>query len=53
MTSFLNVATSLTGRRWTGPDPAQDRLAEGMAQKAQEFNRAGGEFYIPIHADKA
>ncbi|MCE1250131.1 MAG: phosphomethylpyrimidine synthase ThiC, partial [Comamonadaceae bacterium] len=28
-------------------------LAEGMAQKAQEFNRAGGEFYIPIHADKA
>jgi len=25
-------------------------LAEGMAQKAQEFNRAGGEFYIPIHS---
>ena len=32
MTPFLNVATSLTGRRWTGPDAAQDRLAEGMAQ---------------------
>ena len=32
MTAFLNVATSLTGRRWTGPDPVQDRLAEGMAQ---------------------
>jgi single-stranded-DNA-specific exonuclease len=32
MTPFLNVAASLTGRRWTGPDPVQDRLAEGMAQ---------------------
>lgn len=32
MTAFLNVATSLTGRRWTGPDPSQDRLAEAMAQ---------------------
>lgn len=32
MTPFLNVAASLTGRRWVGPDPAQDRLAEGMAQ---------------------
>ncbi|WP_374374947.1 single-stranded-DNA-specific exonuclease RecJ [Tabrizicola sp.] len=35
MTPFLNVATSLTGRRWTGPDPAQDRLAEGMAQETR------------------
>ncbi len=25
-----------------------DALAQGMAQKAEEFNRAGGEFYIPI-----
>lgn len=35
MTSFLNVETSLTGRRWTGPDPAQDRLAEAMAQQTR------------------
>ncbi len=32
MTAFLSVETSLTGRRWVGPDPAADRLAEGMAQ---------------------
>ncbi len=32
MTPFLNVASSLTGRRWTGPDPAQDRLAEALSQ---------------------
>lgn len=35
MTPFLNVAASLTGRRWTGPDPATDRLAEGMAQQTR------------------
>jgi single-stranded-DNA-specific exonuclease len=35
MTSFLNVETSLTGRRWTGPDAAQDRLAEAMAQQTR------------------
>lgn len=35
MTAFLSVETSLTGRRWTGPDPAQDRLAEGMAQQTR------------------
>lgn len=35
MAPFLNVATSLTGRRWVGPDPAQDRLAEGMAQETR------------------
>ncbi len=35
MTAFLNVASSLTGRRWVGPDPAQDRLAEGMAQQTR------------------
>ena len=29
---FLNVETSLTGRRWVGPDPAQDRLSQAMAQ---------------------
>jgi single-stranded-DNA-specific exonuclease len=32
MTPFLNVETSLTGRRWVGPDAGQDRLAEAMAQ---------------------
>ncbi|RYI32898.1 MAG: single-stranded-DNA-specific exonuclease RecJ, partial [Acetobacteraceae bacterium] len=35
MTAFLSVQSSLTGRRWTGPDPAQDRLAEGMAQQTR------------------
>ncbi len=29
---FLDVHASLTGRRWVGPDAAQDRLAEAMAQ---------------------
>jgi single-stranded-DNA-specific exonuclease len=32
MSAFLNVTTSLTGRRWVGPTPEADRLAEGMAQ---------------------
>lgn len=32
MASFLSVETSLSGRRWVGPDPVQDRLAEAMAQ---------------------
>jgi single-stranded-DNA-specific exonuclease len=35
MNPFLNVATSLTGRRWVGPDAAADRLAEGMAQQTR------------------
>ncbi|MCU0905644.1 MAG: single-stranded-DNA-specific exonuclease RecJ [Tabrizicola sp.] len=35
MTAFLSVTTSLTGRRWVGPDPLQDRLAEGMAQQTR------------------
>lgn len=35
MTAFLSVETSLTGRRWTGPDPAQDRLAEAMVQQTR------------------
>lgn len=35
MTPFLNVAASLTGRRWVGPDAAADRLAEGMAQQTR------------------
>ncbi len=30
--AFLNVETSLTGRRWRGPDAGADRLAEVMAQ---------------------
>ncbi|CAB5714489.1 Phosphomethylpyrimidine synthase [Delftia tsuruhatensis] len=29
----------------------QDGIAAGMQAKAQEFNRAGGEFYIPIASD--
>lgn len=29
---FLNVETSLTGRRWVGPTADEDRLAEAMAQ---------------------
>jgi single-stranded-DNA-specific exonuclease len=35
MAAFLSVETSLTGRRWVGPDPVQDRLAEGMAQETR------------------
>jgi single-stranded-DNA-specific exonuclease len=30
--AFLNVETSLTGRRWVGPSLEEDRLAEAMAQ---------------------
>ncbi|MFE3837524.1 single-stranded-DNA-specific exonuclease RecJ [Pseudogemmobacter sonorensis] len=30
--AFLGVETSLTGRRWTGPAPALERLAEALAQ---------------------
>ncbi|MDD9726399.1 single-stranded-DNA-specific exonuclease RecJ [Roseovarius sp. SK2] len=30
--SYLGVARSLTGRRWIGPTPDTDRLAEAMAQ---------------------
>ena len=32
MRAFLNVETSLTGRRWVGPSLEEDRLAEAMAQ---------------------
>jgi len=32
MNSFLDVDTSLTGRRWVGPSLEADRLAEAMAQ---------------------
>ncbi len=35
MSAFLNVASSLTGRRWVGPDDATDRLAQGMAQQTR------------------
>lgn len=31
--AFLGVDASLTGRRWVGPTPAQDRLAEALAQE--------------------
>lgn len=30
--SFLGVGSSLTGRRWLGPSPEVDRLAEALAQ---------------------
>ena len=30
--AFLGVEASLTGRRWVGPDAAEDRQAEAMAQ---------------------
>ena len=30
--AFLNVENSLTGRRWQGPAPESERLAEAMAQ---------------------
>ena len=30
--AFLGVEASLSGRRWVGPDAAEDRLAEAMAQ---------------------
>lgn len=33
--AFLNVESSLTGRRWVGPDDAQTRLAEAIAQEAR------------------
>ncbi|PWE48731.1 single-stranded-DNA-specific exonuclease RecJ [Thioclava sp. NG1] len=33
MSSFLSVEQSLTGRRWIGPTPEADRLAEAMAQQ--------------------
>ncbi|MEQ8877203.1 MAG: single-stranded-DNA-specific exonuclease RecJ [Phycisphaerales bacterium] len=32
--SFLGVETSLTGRRWIGPTPETDRLAEALVQSA-------------------
>lgn len=33
--AFLDVTASLTGRRWVGPDPLQDRLSEAMAQETR------------------
>jgi single-stranded-DNA-specific exonuclease len=35
MTAFLNVESSLTGRRWSGPSPEASRLAEAMAQRTR------------------
>ncbi|WP_397543498.1 single-stranded-DNA-specific exonuclease RecJ [Roseovarius salis] len=32
MTAYLGVESSLTGRRWIGPGPDADRLAEAVAQ---------------------
>ncbi len=32
MSQFLNVDLSLTGRRWSGPSPQTERLAEAMGQ---------------------
>ena len=34
-TAFLGVEASLTGRRWVGPDAAQERLAEAMGQQTR------------------
>jgi single-stranded-DNA-specific exonuclease len=34
MDPFLNVAASLTGRRWLGPTAEEDRLAEALARDA-------------------
>ncbi|WJY20260.1 single-stranded-DNA-specific exonuclease RecJ [Fontisubflavum oceani] len=34
MTAFLDVETSLTGRRWVGPTIEQERLAEALRQQA-------------------
>lgn len=34
MSAFLNVQSSLTGRYWSGPDPAEERLAEGLVQQS-------------------
>ena len=31
--SFLSVETSITGRRWIGPTPEHQRMAEAMAQQ--------------------
>ena len=33
MSAFLNVEASLTGRRWIGLSPEQDRMAQAMAQQ--------------------
>ncbi len=33
MTAFLGITRSLTGRKWVGPDPEIDRMAEAMAQQ--------------------
>ena len=30
--AFLDVAASITGRRWVGPRGDEDRLSEAMAQ---------------------
>lgn len=35
MTAFLSVDSSLTGRRWQGPDPAIERAAEALAQETR------------------
>lgn len=35
MTAFLGVTDSLTGRRWIGPDPATERLAEALVQSTR------------------
>ena len=34
MNAFLGIESSLSGRRWTGPDAALERLAEGLSQRA-------------------
>ena len=34
MTAFLGVDHSLTGRRWVGPDSAEERLSDAIAREA-------------------
>jgi single-stranded-DNA-specific exonuclease len=38
--AFLGVAASLTGRRWTGPDTEEERLAAALVQRASGSSTA-------------
>ncbi len=56
MSAFLNVEASLTGRRWVGLSPEQDRMAEAMSQQTtlprpicQTLSRLG---VAPEHAER-
>ncbi len=56
MSAFLNIEASLTGRRWVGLSPEQDRMAEAMSQQTtlprpicQTLSRLG---VAPEHAER-